>query len=132
MLAIWVALYQLVTYYMRGERWAVRDIVRRLAASERQQYIYIAIYIDELLLRLKSQHLGCHIGHMFCGAFVYADDVILLAPTLFSLRIMFDVCRQFSDDYDVKFKSSKSKLLFFGRSVDRPTVSPIKCMDNVI
>ena len=118
---------------MRGERWAVSDSVRRLAASERQQYIYIAIYIDELLLRLKSQQLGCHnIGHMLCGAFMYADDVILLAPTLLSLRIMLDVCRQFYDDYDVKFNSSKSRLLFFGRSVDRPTVSPIKCMDDVI
>ena len=47
--------------------------------------ILFTIYIDELLLRLKSQHLGCHIGYM------YADDVILLAPTLFSLRIMLDV-----------------------------------------
>ena len=32
----------------------------------------------------------------------------------------------------MKFNSSKSKLLFFGRSIDRPTVSPIKFMDNVI
>ena len=89
--------------------------------------ILFTIYIDELLLRLKSQQLGFHIGHM-----CYADDVILIAPTLFSLRIMLDVCRQFSDDYDVKFNSSKSKLLVFGRSVDRLTVSPIKFMDNVI
>ena len=50
--------------YSRGG-WAVRDIVRRLAASERQQYIYIAIYINELL-RLKSQQLGYHIILVTC------------------------------------------------------------------
>lgn len=94
--------------------------------------ILFTIYIDELLNRLRSEQLGCHIGHIFSGALGYADDVILLAPTLFSLRRMLDVCKQFADEYDVLFNSSKSKLMFFCSSTDRPEVSPIKLMANVI
>ena len=32
----------------------------------------------------------------------------------------------------MKLNSSKSKVLFFGRSFDRPSVSPIKFIDNVM
>ena len=94
--------------------------------------ILFTIYIDELLNRLRVEKLGCHIGHIFSGALGYADDVILLAPTLFSVRKMLDVCKQFADEYDVLFNSSKSKLMFFGSSSDRPEVTPILFMDNVI
>jgi hypothetical protein len=62
----------------------------------------------------------------------YADDVILLAPTLFNVRKMLDVCKQFADEYDVLFNPSKSKLMFFGSSSNRPEISPIVLMDNVI
>ena len=35
------------------------------------------LYIDQLLIRLKKGGHGCYIGHTFCGALGYADDVIL-------------------------------------------------------
>ena len=90
------------------------------------------IYIDELLNKLCKAGLGCHIGHRFCGALGYADDVVLLAPTLFSLRALLDICSQFATEYDVLFNSSKSKLLYFGPSGRRPTVSPVKFMGTTI
>ncbi len=37
--------------------------------------------MDELLERLKRSALGYYIGHVFAGAFGYADDITLLAPT---------------------------------------------------
>ena len=44
------------------------------------------VYIDELLLCLKMSSLGCHVGHYYTGAFGYADNVILLAPTFSTLN----------------------------------------------
>ena len=65
--------------------------------------ILFTIYVDELLTRLRDAHLGCRIGSLFCGALGYADDVVILAPALYSLRAMLDICSQFAECYDVKF-----------------------------
>ncbi len=94
--------------------------------------ILFTIYFDELLLQLRDAHLGCFIGNQFCGALGYADDVVILAPTLFSLRAMLDICRKFAVSFDVLFNSSKSKLLYFGQAASRPTISPVKFMGSVI
>ena len=39
------------------------------------------VYLDELILLLREQGVVCHMNGMFVGAFCYADDVTLLAPT---------------------------------------------------
>ena len=72
--------------------------------------------MDELLLRLRSAGIGCHIGTTFAGALAYADDVSLIAPTRNSLLQMLRVVNSFSRDYDVNFNASKSKLLLFSSS----------------
>ena len=37
-------------------------------------------YIDELLIRLQSQAVGCHWSHCFAGAFGYTDGIVLWLP----------------------------------------------------
>ena len=44
--------------------------------------VLFTIYMDELLLQLKHNAVGCHWDHHFAGAFCYADDLILLASSL--------------------------------------------------
>ena len=48
------------------------------------------------------------------GAFAYADDLILLAPTKQAMDKMLIECETFSKEYDIAFNPSKSKLVFFG------------------
>jgi hypothetical protein len=43
--------------------------------------VLLGIYIDELIDGLKNAGFACHIGHIFCDAFAFADDVITLAPS---------------------------------------------------
>jgi hypothetical protein len=83
--------------------------------------ILFTVYIDELLSQLSTSHKGCYIGDTFCGALGYADDVILLSPTVSSLNEMLSVCRNFAKEYDVLFNSSKSKLLYYGNPCYKPT-----------
>ena len=75
--------------------------------------LLFTVYIDELLLRLKNSLLGCYIGAEFCGAYGYADDVILLAPTLYSLRKMLRICSEYAQDFNVLFNPTKSKLILY-------------------
>ena len=54
--------------------------------------ILFCVYIDGLLISLCRAGLGCYIGHMFVGALVYADDLVLLAPTPHAMRLMLQFC----------------------------------------
>jgi hypothetical protein len=56
----------------------------------------VGLYIDELISGLGNSNFGCHIGQLFCGAFAYADDVIILAPTIFGLRKMLKIASDLS------------------------------------
>ena len=42
------------------------------------------------------------------------------------------ICHQFADEYDVLFNSAKSKLLYFGRSDSRSSVSPVEFNGSLI
>ena len=38
--------------------------------------------MDEMLYKLKNSGLGCYVGNVFMGCLGYADDAVLLTPTL--------------------------------------------------
>ena len=54
-----------------------------------------------MLLRLKNSKYGCYIGTEFAGAFAYADDSTLLAPTKFALNQMLNIAQNVSKEYTV-------------------------------
>ena len=62
---------------------------------------------------LKKAKLGCHIGDLFMGALGYADDVVIIAPTVCSLKSMLRICDDFGKEFHVKFNSNKYQLLHY-------------------
>ena len=50
---------------------------------------------------------------IFCGSFQYADDVILLSPTLMTMNKLLSICERFAVEYDAIFNSTKSKLIAY-------------------
>ena len=73
------------------------------------------IYIDELLKRLRASGIGCHMRHHYAGALGFADDLILLCPSLYGIRRMLEICENFAAEYDLIFNGAKSKLLIFDK-----------------
>ena len=65
--------------------------------------ILFSIYMDGLISNLRTAGMGCRISRYFVGVIVYADDVVILAPSVFSLRAMLCLCTLYADDYDVLF-----------------------------
>ena len=76
--------------------------------------LLFSIYVDDLLEKLKNSGIGCHIGHIFVGALGYADDLILLCPSVVGLNEMIKICEDFATDHDILFNGKKSKYLIFG------------------
>ena len=80
------------------------------------QYSIFNVYLDELILLLREQGVGCHMNGMFVGAFCYADDVTLLPPTGMALNAMLDTCTRFDDAHNFLSNSSNTKCMFIDRS----------------
>merc|ERR1712055_1274891 len=54
--------------------------------------LLFSVYMDDLLEKLKNNGIGCHIGHKYVGALGYADDIILLFPSVTGLNKMISTC----------------------------------------
>ena len=90
------------------------------------------MYLDTHLHKLREAGIGCHIGGEFLGAFGYADDVTLLAPSKQTLQIMLDICEDFATSHCMLFSTdpdpvkSKTKCLVFSRDQDSSQISNVK------
>jgi len=71
------------------------------------------IYIDNLLCMLEESGIGCWVGHKYLGALAYADDIILLCPSLVGLQKMLFICEQFAMQYGLTFNTSKTVCIKF-------------------
>ena len=76
--------------------------------------ILFTVYIDELLLKLRSLGFGCYIDDTFVGELGYADDVTLMSPSICGLKQMVDICETFAAEYDIKFNENKTVAILFG------------------
>ena len=45
-----------------------------------------SVYVDDLLVKLKNDAVGCHIGNHHVGVLGYADDLILLCPSVSGIK----------------------------------------------
>ena len=76
--------------------------------------ILFTVYIDELLLKLRSSGFACYIDDTFVGALGYADDVTLMSSSIRGLKQMVDICETFAAEYDIKFNEKKTVAILFG------------------
>ena len=61
-------------------------------------------------------HLGCYVGLLYCGSIAYADDGLLLAPSLCALRVMLDCCTMYANNNNVLFNAAKSYYIHFNQN----------------
>ena len=65
--------------------------------------VLFCVYLDSLFGDLRAAGIGCHVGGYFLGAFGYADDVTLLAPTRQGLQLMLNICEKYALDRSMLF-----------------------------
>ena len=61
---------------------------------------FVYIYADELSRMLNNVNAGCFV--------VYADDLVLPAPSAAGLYLLLSACSYYGIEFDVKFNSAKS------------------------
>ena len=74
------------------------------------------LYMDNLVNALINTRVGCMMGSRLVNTLVYADDVVLIAPSVGALKILLKECEAFTNTHHVNFNSNKSSLLHFNKS----------------
>ena len=75
-----------------------------------------AVYMDDLIKRLKEQGIGCHIINVLVACLLYADDICLIAPSRGAMQKMLFICEQYCHEHCLSFNVKKSKVLLFGKT----------------
>ena len=63
------------------------------------------IYLDDILVELKSLKLGCYVGGVWVGACACADDLLCMAPTRSVLQKMVIVCENYGHTHNMVFST---------------------------
>ncbi len=82
--------------------------------------ILFTLYLDDLLVELRNLGVSCFLGSFFAGALCYADDLVILAPSPSSLRLMLNCCEGFAARRGLLFNPAKTKLVRFSSSPSTP------------
>ena len=75
--------------------------------------LIFTVYMDEMICRLLKSGIGCFIGQEYYGCLGYADDFVLLCPSLKGLQRMIDLCAEFGLEFSVMYNAKKTKCMTF-------------------
>ena len=85
--------------------------------------VLFGVYINDLIVELRSSKLGCTIFGEYCGVFVFADDLFLLSASRNGLQCMVNLCNKFVQRRNLKFWTnrnplkSKTKCIVFDKKI---------------
>ncbi len=73
-----------------------------------------SIYVMGMLEELEREELGVKMDGMWCGALLYADDIVLLAEMAAELQKMLDAIGRYAERWRFDFNALKSKTMVIG------------------
>jgi hypothetical protein len=66
------------------------------------------VYMEELSENLSESSIGCHMKSTCLNHMFFADDSILMAPTIESLQSLIDICVDYAKRFDILYNDTKS------------------------
>ena len=83
------------------------------AAFSRLIYSILSIYIDDLSVNLNACRVGCCVGDELINHLMYADDLVIMAPSVAGLSKLLRICELFGASHDMIFNQKKSASVYF-------------------
>lgn len=94
-----------------------------------------AIYIDDIVYKIEAAGTGCFLGLVCFSIFLYADDMLLLAPSINALQQLINICEQELCELDLSINTKKSVCTRIGPQYNAECCSVQtsngKCLDWV-
>jgi len=67
-----------------------------------------AIFVDSLVDKVKATGIGCYFKFACVSVFLYADDILLIAPSVNALHILLNACIEELSQLDMCINVNKS------------------------
>lgn len=80
--------------------------------------ILFTLYMDVLICHVINACIGCYIGNICSAIFIYADDIILLAPTRGAMQTLLHICEEFGGEFGLTYNPEKCEAIIFGDRVN--------------
>ena len=61
------------------------------------------VYMDNLSLQLHRHPIGCSVGGTVVNRMLYADDIVLFAPSAKGLQKLLDLSHTYGCNHDIEF-----------------------------
>lgn len=91
------------------------------------------IYVNNLLVELSSTHVGCHVDGINVNNLSYADDMVLLSPSICGVRRLLSICEVYAEKHGLKYNPIKSELLVFrGKNKNPSYVPPVTLSGSLL
>ncbi|CAG9094257.1 unnamed protein product [Plutella xylostella] len=71
------------------------------------------LYMNDLIGELSSTKVGCSIDGVMINNISYADDMVLLSPSINGLTRLLAVCESYAETHGLRYNTKKSELLVF-------------------
>ena len=69
--------------------------------------------MNDLSVQLQKLPAGCYCGDMVVNHLMYADDIVLLAPSGKGVQTIIDATYAYGNAYDIVFNITKSMVMFY-------------------
>ena len=70
-------------------------------------------YVNDLSVQLQKLPVGCCCGDMVVNHLMYADDIVLLAPSGNGMQTIIDTTYAYGNAYYIIFNITKSQVMFY-------------------
>ena len=69
---------------------------------------YNSIQYNAINYHLQATVVGCNVGGAWVNSLSYADDMVLLAPTVTALQTLLEVCHTYAGPHDIVHNTTKA------------------------
>ena len=73
--------------------------------------LLFAVYVDDLSAKYLDNEVGCSIGDKRINHILYADDLILVSPSVKALQKQIDICITYFDKHHLSVNEEKTKVM---------------------
>jgi hypothetical protein len=80
---------------------------------------FFNLIMDCVLDKLQCSYSGCNVDKIFAGAIAYADDLILLSPSLIGMQDMLDICIRELNELGLKLNIDKCVATIIGKCMGK-------------
>ena len=92
--------------------------------------ILFNVYMNDLSVLLKRDYAGLCYGDERINHLMYADDIVLFAPSVAGLQMLIDTCKKYGDNFDIVFNSKKTVSLSIKCNARSSNIKPEFILGN--